>query len=290
MGNGEHNTSKGILCVVVSAFGFAAMAVFVKLAGELPTAQKVVFRNLVAMALSAGMIIKTRSSFFGKKENQLMLILRSLFGMTGVFCNFYAVDRLVLSDAAMLSKMSPFFTVLFCAIFLGERVTWAHILAFTAAFGGSLFIIKPSMNIASSPALIGLAGGAGAGAAYGFLRVLGKREKPYTVIFYFSLCSTLAALAPAIRTYTPMTGGQVTLLLLAGLAAGLGQFAVTAAYRYAPSREISIFNYTDMLFSTAFSFLFFGALPDRLSAAGYAVIFAASLFLFFYNKRRGASH
>ena len=39
------------------------------------------------------------------------MLLRSVFGTLGILCNFYAVDHLVLSDASMLNKMSPFFVI-----------------------------------------------------------------------------------------------------------------------------------------------------------------------------------
>lgn len=37
-----------------------------------------------------------------------MLLLRSTFGTLGILCNFYAVDHLLVSDASMLNKLSPF--------------------------------------------------------------------------------------------------------------------------------------------------------------------------------------
>jgi drug/metabolite transporter (DMT)-like permease len=50
----EHNTmnkrsiSKGILYIVISAFCFALMNLFISLSGELPFVQKSFFRNLIA--------------------------------------------------------------------------------------------------------------------------------------------------------------------------------------------------------------------------------------------------
>ena len=44
---------KGIICIVISAFFFALMSLFVKLSGDLPVFQKSFFRNLVAVAFAA---------------------------------------------------------------------------------------------------------------------------------------------------------------------------------------------------------------------------------------------
>jgi drug/metabolite transporter (DMT)-like permease len=281
-----NDRTKGILCIIISAFGFTTMSVFVKLAGELPTAQKVIFRNLIALFAAGIVILRTGGRFFGEKKNQPILICRSLAGTLGLVASYYAVDHLLLPDANMLNRMSPFFTILFSALVLKEGFTFVHLLAFAAAFGGSLFIIKPGFGLETLPALVGLGGGAAAGVAYGFVRMLGTREKPFTIIFYFSLFSTLVTLPAMILSFVPMTARQTLFLLLAGLMASLGQTGVTLAYKFAPAREISIFNYMDIFFSTAYGYLLFGAVPGPGSIAGYITISGASLFLFFYNRRK----
>jgi drug/metabolite transporter (DMT)-like permease len=206
-------------------------------------------------------------------------------GTLGVVCNYYAVDHLVLSDAAMLNKIHPFFTILFSALVLREGIGPVHFFTFLLAFGGCILIVKPSFSFEALPALTGLAGGVTAGIAYGFVRLLGRKEEPYTIIFYFSAFSLLSVFPFMLGAYQPMTGGQMAVLLLAGLMASVGQFGLTFAYRFAPSREISIFNYSDIIFSAAYSFFFFGALPDFLSLLGYVVILSASFILFMHNKK-----
>ncbi len=76
--------------------------------------------------------------FRWQKGNLKFLFLRSIAGTLGILCNFYAVDHLVLSDASMLNKMSPFFAVLFSFLFLKERCTPVQVFGVTGAFIGSL--------------------------------------------------------------------------------------------------------------------------------------------------------
>ena len=78
------NRSKGIILIIISAFGFAMMSAFVKLAGDLPSFQKTFFRNLVSCFVAMFFIIKHKQSFFGKRENQNILITRSAFGTLGI--------------------------------------------------------------------------------------------------------------------------------------------------------------------------------------------------------------
>ncbi|MDZ5016896.1 EamA family transporter, partial [Clostridium perfringens] len=120
---------------------------------------------------------------------------------------------------------------------------------------------------------------------YTCLRVLGGKEKHYTVVFYFSLFSSIVILPFMMAVYTPMTIEQLAYLIMAGVFASIGQFGITIAYKYAPAREISIFDYSNIIFSAIISFFVFGTLPDYLSFIGYFIIFLASYYIFSYNKR-----
>lgn len=276
---------KGILYIVLSAFSFAFMNAFVRLAGDLPSIQKSFFRNLVALIFAAIVLKRSKIGFSYKKENLKPLILRSTFGTLGILCNFYAIDKLVLADASMLNKMSPFFAILFSYLLLKEKIDWVQAISVAGAFVGSLFIIKPSFhNVELIPALAGFVGGMAAGAAYTFVRILGQRgEKGPFIVFFFSSFSCVTTLPFLIFQYHAMSLTQVIYLLLAGLAAAGGQFAITAAYCYAPAKEISIYDYSQIIFSAILGFFLFGQIPDFYSDLGYVIICGMAIFMFLYN-------
>ena len=276
---------KGIIFITFSAFGFAAMSAFVKLAGDLPSFQKTFFRNLVSCIIALAFIIKNKESFFGKKDSQKLLILRSTLGTIGIVLNYYSIDRLILSDANMLNKLSPFFVIIFSALFLGEKINLKQMISIIIAFMGVIFIIKPTFNIDIFPFIVGILGAVFAAGAYTCLRILGSKEKHYTVVFYFSLFSLIVIFPFMLAVYKPMSMSQLIYLLLAGVFASIGQFGITIAYKYAPAKEISIFDYSNIIFSAIISFMIFGVLPDVLSFIGYGIIFAASLYMFIYNKK-----
>ena len=282
----KSNRLKGIFFIVLSAFGFAVMSAFIKLSGDLPNIQKVFFRNLIAAIIALFLIIKHKGSFIGKKENRKTLIYRSLFGTIGVIFNYYAIDKLVLSDANMLNKISPFLVVIFCALILKEKINLKQISAIIVAFIGALFIIKPSFDIRVVPYMIGFLSAVFAALAYTYVRMLGNKEEYYTIVFFFSTFSLIAVLPAFILVYEPMSMSQLIYLVLAGIFASLGQFGITLAYKYAPAKEISIFDYSNIIFSAILSIFLFGVYPDKLSVVGYFIIFAAALYMFIYNKRQ----
>lgn len=282
--NKLNNKSKGIIFIILSAFGFAMMSAFVKMSGDLPSFQKTFFRNIISLIIAFILILIHKSSFLGKMENQKTLIFRSLLGTLGIIFNFYSIDKLILSDANMLNKLSPFFVIIFSWLFLSEKINIKQILSILIAFIGALFVIKPSINSEVIPALIGALGGVLAAAAYTCVRALSGKENPDTIVFYFSLFSSIITLPLMLISYKTMETVQFTYLILAGIFASLGQFGITFAYKYAPAREISIFDYTNIVFSALISLCLFGILPDYLSAIGYIIIFLASLYMFIFNN------
>ena len=279
---------RGIACLVLSAFCFALMSMFVHLAGDLPSMQKSFFRNLVAALAAVVLLWRVGEPFRIRRENLPYFLMRSIFGTMGVLCNFYAVDHLVLSDASMLNKMSPFFVIIFSFLLLKEKMSPAQALAVAGAFIGSLFVIKPTFtNMALVPSLIGLCGGICAGIAYAMVRILGQRgQKGSSVVIFFSGFSCVVTLPYLLLDFHPMSGLQILTLLGAGLAAAGGQFGITAAYYHAPAKEISIYDYSQIIFSTILGFFLFGQVPDRYSVLGYVIICAMALWMFVYNKNR----
>ena len=261
---------------------------FVKLSGELPSVQKSFFRNLVAVVVAAVLLKRSGASFHWKKGNLGLLIVRSACGTLGILCNYYAISHMNLADASMLNKLSPFFVILFSFFFLKERVTPTQAACVTAAFLGSLFIIKPGFAFGDTlPAVLGFLGGLGAGAAYTAVRGLSlKGENGSFIVFFFSVFSCLAILPALFFIYVPMNLVQLLYLILAGICASGGQFAITAAYANAPASEISIYDYTIVIFASIWSFLLWKDVPDAFSIIGYLIIFGSSLLMFIYNSKR----
>ena len=264
------------------------MSMFVHLAGDLPSMQKSFFRNLVAALSAVVLLLRAGEPFRIRRENLPYFLMRSIFGTMGVLCNFYAVDHLVLADASILNKMSPFFTVLFSWLILKEKVMPIQLSLIFGAFLGSIFVVKPTFsNLALVPSLLGFFGGICAGAAYTMVRKLGEAgEKGPVIVLFFSVFSCVVVLPWLIFDYHPMTWQQMGILLLAGCAAAGGQFAITAAYRYAPASRISIYDYSQLIFSTMLGFFIFGQVPDGWSFLGYGIICLMAISMFVYNNRK----
>lgn len=280
----ENKNTKGIICIIASAFFFSLMFLFIRMSGNIPTLQKCFFRNAIAMVIALATILRSGQGFSIGEGNFKYLFLRAFGGTIGLICNFYAIDKLSISDASMLNKLSPFFAIVFSYFVLREKADRFEWTAVIIAFIGALFVVKPTFSMEVIPALVAVIGGCGAGFAYTFVRKLGMRgERSMMVVLFFSTFSTLVTLPYVIFNYTPMTLTQFNYLILCGIAAAGGQIFITKAYSYAPAKEISVYDFSIVIFTAIWGFIFLDQIPDYLSIIGYVIIIGISIVKWRYT-------
>lgn len=284
----NNNILKGIFCIIIAGFGFALMSLFVKLSGDLPSIQKGFFRNIIAVFISSIPLIKHWRVINIPRNNTgwLVLISRSVFGTIGLVLNFYAISHISLADSSIIQKLSPFIIIILSYIFFKEEMTRFQVFSIIIAFIGITLIIKPSgNNIISMGALAALLGALCAGIAYTCVRYLGTHNiSGEFIIFFFSSLSSLMLLPYLILDYRTMTYYQLSMLLLAGISATIGQYGVTFAYKFAAAKNISVFDYSQVLFSGIFGYMFFGEFPDFQSLIGYIIVISVGIVLVLRSK------
>ena len=274
----DNKRIKGILYIMAAAFFFSLMSVLVRLSGDLPTMQKAFFRNAIAAVYGFIILSRTPEKFQVRKGNGKELFLRAFFGTVGLVCNFWAIDHLVISDANVLNKMSPFFAIIMSTFILKEKASIPEWITVLVAFSGAALVVKPTAGLASLPALVGLLGGFGSGVAYTYVRKLGQKgERTPVTVLAFSLFSTAVCVPFILVDFKPMTPMQVLILLGAGTAAMGGQLCITAAYTCAPAKEISVFDYTQVVYASLWGLLLFHEAPDALSVIGYVIIISMAV-------------
>lgn len=274
------NRSRALWHALASAFSFAVMGVFVKLASEVGVFDKVLFRNVVTLVIAFAVVRRNGRPILGRRENQRALLARSLLGIGGVVCYFWAIDNLFLADAAMLGKLSPFFVAVFAAVFLGEPLQRRVVIALTLGFAGGLLVIKPQFDLHILPALAGAASAVFAGGAYVLLRYLRDREPPETVVFYFSMVTVVGMLPFVVPGFSSPSPIEWLWLLGIGVFAAAGQLNLTAAYRHAPAGPTSLLSYATIIFAALFGWAIWGEMPDVLSLLGGLLILSGGVLAF----------
>jgi drug/metabolite transporter (DMT)-like permease len=274
----RHATLRGAALLALSAFLFATMGVFVRLASHSVGNEIVVFaRNLAGLLILLPVMLLDRRTGFrtGVFPRHLW---RALAGLTAMYGFFYAIAHLPLSSAMVFTYSSPVFIPLVARLFLQEPMTTRAWIAALVGFAGVLLVCKPDHGTLFNPlAGIGLASSLLAATAFVTVRALGATEPATRVVFYFALISTVVSALPLAWAGHAVTLHEAGLLAAVGVLATLSQLCLTRAYALAPANRIGPVTYLAIVIAGLYAWGLWGETPDGLAVAGTGLILAASL-------------
>ena len=276
---------KGILLMLLSALLFSAMQVIINITGErIPLMEQVFFRNIVSLIICFVIIRRNGLSMFGEKKYQPLLFMRSGFGLLGLVSLFYAASRASQADVTILSKLSPFLITLFAFLFLNERIAKIQIPALLIAFCGVFLVANPAFHSNALPLFMALLCSLFSSVAYTLLAYSKDKVNAITVIMHFSTFCAAVSLPFFVMNMTMPSPTEFFLLLLMGTFGGFGQITLTYAYRMAPASEVSIYNYSGILFSMFLGYVVLGETVPSTSLLGGALVVLASLLTYRYSR------
>lgn len=274
-----------IICMLVSALSYSIMQFCVKLTPNIPIMEKILIRNLFSTIIAFIVIKKKKLSLFGNKKNQKYLFGRTLGGYLGMNLFFIGTMQVTLSSAAIINKLSPFVVMILAYFFLKEKITKYHIIALALALLGSWLVIKPQFNSSIMPIVLLLISAILSGIAFTSLRALGDKENEYTIIFHYSFISVAISI-PFLFFNFVLTDLKSTLILLSvGIFAAVGQIALTYAYKLAPASEVSIYDYSNIIFSSLIGYFFLQEQLDWIEIVGIIIIISSSIIVYRANKK-----
>jgi len=271
---------RGALFMAAAGFAFAALGACVKAASATLSTEMVVFlRSAIGLLVLLPWVARRGWRFLGTRR-PLAHLARALFGVAAMYTFFYALARLTLAEAVLLSYTTPLFTPLFAWLWLRERLTRSLVAAALVGFFGVGLILRPEGHFLSLAAWAGLASGALAALAMVAIRTMADTEPPLRVVFYFSLVSTLVALPWAWAEGFALDAAGLGWMVLAGAFASGGQFLVTNAYTHAPAAVVGPFTYTTVLFAAFMGWVFWGeGLDGWTLLGGLAIVVGGVLAL-----------
>ena len=271
--------------MLLSAFLFAVMQILINITGDrIPLMEQVFFRNIVSLIISFVIIKRHGLSMFGAKKYQPFLFMRSAFGLMGLVSLFYAASRASQADVTILSKLSPFLIPIFAFFFLKERIARIQVPALLIAFSGAFLVANPAFHSDVLPLLLAFLCAIFASVSYTLLAYFKDKVDAVTVIMHFSTFCAVVSLPFFVMNSALPSLTDFLLLLLMGTFGGFGQIALTYAYRMAPASEVSIYNYSGILFSMVLGYLLLGETVAPNSLFGGALVVFASLLTYRYSK------
>ncbi|EIL94298.1 DMT family transporter [Rhodanobacter spathiphylli] len=268
-----------------SASLFALMAVCIRLASaQLHPFQITFFRSgfgaLFALPLLHGhgwQLLRTpRLGFY---------IVRCVLGMGGMLAGFWAIVNLPLAEAVALSYSSPLFVTIGAVLFLGEVVRMRRWSAVVAGFIGVLVIVRPGSDAFTGGSLVALLAAALTGAVTISIKSLTGSEPADRIVLLTTLLWIPLSLPAALSVWQWPHAGTWPWLVLSGALGTGGHFCWTRALRLADASLLAPFSYLQLLIVALLAWWIFGEPLDRHTAAGAAIIIAASLYIAWREHR-----
>jgi drug/metabolite transporter (DMT)-like permease len=272
--------SRGVFYIVLSALGFSAMSMLVKLVSErLPTGEIVLARAVMTLAISYVMVKRADLSPWGNQRGKLLV--RGLLGFAALGLYYLALARLPLADATTLHFTQPLITSLLAWWLLGEKVGWAAAFAIACGFGGVMLVVHPGVPLDSGAdptgVTIALASATFSALAYVTVRQLAKTEHALVIVFYFPLVAMPLAIPWAAYDFVWPSAIDWLILIGIGITTQLGQVFLTMGLMIEKAGRATSVGYIQICFAVLWQLAVFGQMPGLGTLLGAALIIAGTL-------------
>ena len=301
----QHRPGRAIALKVGAVFLFMVMAALIKAAsGEVPPGQAVFFRSLFAIPIIGLWLWQTGHLHDGLKANNVLgHIWRGLFGTSAMGLTFAGLAILPLPEVTAIGYATPMFTVIFAAIFLGERVRLFRLSAVALGLVGVMIVIAPRLSLGegySAAATLGAFFVLGASILRSMVQIHVRRlvqtDSTSAIVFYFSLTATVVSSLtlplgwlfpiPALAWTNPGLS-VLGLIICAGLIGGVAQIMVTSSFRFGGASMLAPFDYSSMIFAMLIGWVVFSEVPTFTILIGAALVIAGGVLIIWRERQLG---
>lgn len=269
---------KGALLLLLGEALLAIMGAMIKhLSDSLSTEQIVFFRNFAGLLVLLPILWRAGGGLSQFKTQVLKWhVMRSLVGLTAMYCYFFVLGRMPLAEAFLVKLTSPFFMPFIAWWWLKEPTGGRALYSIAIGFIGVLFILKPNAQEGlQMAALVGLLGAVLAALAKVTIRKMAATENKNTVVFYFAAIASCVSAPMAILNWQSIPAHAWLWLALVGVVATLGQLALTRAYQLAPTGKIGVYVYSAVVYGALMGWWFWQEALSLSTIIGAALIIAA---------------
>lgn len=273
----EENVLIGSGFILTAATSYACMGAFVKFGKKIPDEQLVFMRNFVCLLLLLPWILIPKPKPLETKVFPNHLI-RGIAGLLNMYCFFFSIHYIILTDAMLLNNTMPLFIPLVLLLWKRKKITLKLIPGLIIGFLGVILILQPGRTLFHPAAFAALASGLFMSISMAGIRELGRDEPVYRILFYyFLISSTISALLLTWGWQNQSLEGWM-LLLGVGTFAFVYQFFLTRGYQYAPAQKISPLIYFAVILSGMFDWIFWGKKPDIFSFVGIGLVIVGAIY------------
>ncbi len=266
-----------------ASFAFTLMATFSRWAGESCDWRLIAFARASVACVFAFLLAKAIGAklVFWRPR---ILWMRSLAGSISMFCNFYALAHLPVSDTLTLMNTAPIWVTLLSWMVFKQKPTMGVIVAVLTSVVGIVFIQQPHFQDGKFAILITLIGAVTTSIAMLGLSQL-QSVDPRAIVVHFSAVASVSTLTLLLLTgpdnsFAPLRNTQTMgLLVLIGASDVLGQIGMTMAFAKGHATRISVVALSQILFGLLFDLVLWNRRFNWISLFGMVLVIAPTAWL-----------
>lgn len=281
----EGRTTAGIvmMCVGVACLSTNdALAKF--LVAEYSPLQILFLRNIIALPFAILLTLKMDGPGALRSRRPVAHLLRGILWIAATLLFFTSVFYLELAEATALIFVAPLFITAISAAFLREQVGPRRWIAVSVGFVGVLIVIRPGTEAFQPVSLLPVL----TAFIYALLmlgaRWVDPRESVWTMLLYLTGTSALLSAFIVPFVWQPVRPGDLWFFAAIALFGTAGMTMMTQAFRLVPATIVAPLDYTGLVWATAFGWLIWNEVPDRMAFLGAAVIIASGLYIIWRER------
>lgn len=293
----QNRVVAGILALCLGIAVFSIQDPIIKfVSGAYPVTEVMAIRSIVSLPILLAVVhmdVGLGALLSGRAG---LLTMRAAILFVSYTIYYLGVAALPLADASALYFMAPLFIMAMAGPYLGERVTARTLATVMVGLVGVLVMLRPGTGLFEWAALFSLGSAALYGVSQLMARRMGDTESASVMTFYqngvyllgsgavagsFGLAGISQASHPSlqflVRPWIWPTLPDFAMMAACGFVASAGMILLSQAYRLAPANRVATFEYTGILWTPLWGYLFFAETPRLTTIIGAALIVGAGI-------------
>ena len=270
---------RGILWLILGAFLFVLVDVFVKMLGrKFDPFQLALFRYAIGWIVLAPIFIRMGRSNLRTQHIGLHL-LRMVLAFAAQLGVFVSVIYMLLADATAFMFTKPLFTTVVAVLLISEAVSARRWVATFVGFVGVLIMVRPGSDSMDPVALIAIGAAMTFAVANVLIRMLARTEPPNRILFYYHIGGIVAFTGPAIWVWRTPVGNEWLLLIAIGVITTAGMVCYIRAFSVGEPSAVGPSENVRLIYAALFGYFLFAEIPSIWTGIGAAIIVASTYYI-----------
>ncbi|GLP79767.1 DMT family transporter [Mycobacterium antarcticum] len=276
-GHRPENLVLGAILTTTAFFCVALVGALAKASGRYTsTGVLLLFQN--AICLLFVIPVALRGGWTSLRTGRIGLhLLRAATGTACWYALFFAIARIPLANATLLTYSAPLWMPLVAWAVTRQRVASATWVGAGVGFAGVVLVLQPQGHGFSLGEVSALAGALFLAVAMMSVRWLGATEPITRILFYYFLLSTVMSIPLAVLDWQPFPPRAWPWLIGLGFAQLLSQILIVVAYRYASAEKLGPFIYSVIVFTAVIDWIVWDHPPTLFTYLGMALVIGGGL-------------